>query len=107
MLKNVLLQEFSQILVQEIGDRSASQEGIEEKKFHEPHLHQAYLEFLFYYPCESIEDTKEPWTTIGRACSLHKAVYIVGKFAQFAQGLVLSLMSNFKMPKGEFVGQFA
>jgi hypothetical protein len=31
----------------------------------------------------------------------------VGQFAQFAQDLVLSLMSNFKMPKGEFVGQFA
>jgi hypothetical protein len=30
-----------------------------------------------------------------------------GQFAQFAQDLVLSLMSNFKMPKGEFVGQFA
>jgi hypothetical protein len=29
------------------------------------------------------------------------------QFARFAQDLVLSLMSNFKMPKGEFVGKFA
>jgi hypothetical protein len=29
------------------------------------------------------------------------------QLAQFAQDLFLSLMSNFKMPKGEFVGQFA
>jgi hypothetical protein len=32
------------------------------------------------------------------------AVCIVGKFAQFVHDLVLSLMSKFKMPKGEFVG---
>jgi hypothetical protein len=42
MLKNFLLQELSQILVA-IGDRSTSQEGIEEKKFHEPHLQQANI----------------------------------------------------------------
>ena len=29
------------------------------------------------------------------------------QFAQFAQDLVLSLMSNFKSPKGEFFGQLA
>jgi hypothetical protein len=29
------------------------------------------------------------------------------QFAQFAHDLFFSLMSNFKMPKGEFVGQFS
>jgi len=48
MPKNVLLQELSQILV-EIEDRFASQEGIEERKFHETHIQQEYIEFFLDY----------------------------------------------------------
>ena len=62
MLKHFLIQELSQILVA-IGDKSASQEMIEEQNFHDPPLHQANLEVFFDYPCKFAEDTKEPWIT--------------------------------------------
>jgi hypothetical protein len=41
---------------------------------------------------------------VGRDCSLHS---LHRTCLQFAHDLFLSLMSNFKMPKGEFVCQFA
>jgi hypothetical protein len=53
----MLLQELSQILVA-IEDRSTSQEVIEEKRSHEKHLQQI---LAFDHPCESAEETKEPW----------------------------------------------
>jgi hypothetical protein len=44
-----LLQELFQIIVA-IEDKYASREVIEEQKFHEPHLQQAYIEALFDHP---------------------------------------------------------